>query len=83
VFPVDARTIRNESGTSMSSLGSPGSAVVVDVEGDPDLAGVLEHQVAVGVIEARGTGGERSDGDGAVAVLVALFSHGPKRSAGG
>ena len=38
LFPVDPRTIRNESGTSTSSLGSPGS-VVVDVEGEPGLAG--------------------------------------------
>jgi catabolite regulation protein CreA len=49
--------------------GITGSAVVVDVERDPDLAGVLEHEVAVGVVEAGTTGGEAGDGDGAVAVV--------------
>src|SRR4029453_6080719 len=49
--------------------GVTGSAVVVDVEGEPELAGVLEHELAVGVIKAGAAGGEDGDGDGAVAVI--------------
>src|SRR4029434_4251489 len=49
--------------------GVTGSAVVVDVEGEPGLAGVLEHERAVGVIKAGAAGGEDGDGDGAVAVI--------------
>src|SRR4029453_2618692 len=45
------------------------SAVVVDVEGKADLARVLEHEVAVGVVEAGTTCAEDGDGDGAVAVV--------------
>jgi hypothetical protein len=30
--------------------GVTGSAVVVDVEGEPELAGVSEHELAVGVL---------------------------------
>src|SRR6516225_5287269 len=49
--------------------GVAGSAVVVDVFGVPDRAGVLEHEVAVGVVEAGTTGGGDGQGEGAVAVV--------------
>jgi len=42
------------------AAGVTGSAVVVDVDGVPDRAGVLKHQVAVGVVEA-GTTTRRED----------------------
>src|SRR6185369_7413431 len=50
-------------------VGVTGSAVVVDVDGGAGLAGVLEHEVAVGVVEAGTTGADDGDGDGAVAVV--------------
>jgi hypothetical protein len=34
-----------------------------------DWPGVLEHELAVGVIKAGAAGGEDGDGDGAVAVI--------------
>src|SRR6185436_19774924 len=40
-------------------VGVAGRAVVVDVEGDPDLAGIAEHELAVGVVEA---GAARAEG---------------------
>src|SRR4029453_16941157 len=49
--------------------GVTGSAVVVDVEGEPGLAGGLEKELAVGVIKAGAPGGEDGDGDGSVAVI--------------
>src|SRR4051812_10322035 len=49
--------------------GVSGSAVVVDVDGEASLAGVLEHEIAVGVVEARTAGREERDRDGAVAVV--------------
>src|SRR5262249_37743478 len=45
------------------------SSVVVDVDGEPNLARVFQHEVAVGVVEAGSTGGEGGDGDRAVAVV--------------
>jgi hypothetical protein len=48
--------------------GVTGRAVVVDVEGEPRLAGVAEHELAVGVVVAGDAGGEDGDRDGAVAV---------------
>jgi hypothetical protein len=48
--------------------GVTGRAVVVDVEGEPRLAGVAERELAVGVVVAGDAGGEDRDRDGAVAV---------------
>jgi hypothetical protein len=38
--------------------GVTGGAVVVDVDGGPGLTGVLEHEVAVGVVVAGTTGAD-------------------------
>lgn len=39
------------------------------VEGEPRLAGVAEHELAVGVVVAGDAGGEDGDREGAVAVV--------------
>ena len=50
-------------------VGVTRSAVVVDIEGEPDLTGIAEHELAVGVIKAGAAGGEDGNRDGAVAVV--------------
>ena len=66
---MESRTTWNESSTSVSSEGSPGVPLVVDVEGEPEVAGVLEHELAELVVGPPAAGRVDHDGDGAVTVV--------------